>query len=411
MVLVAVRGGMDSMYLAEKVRLEGGPFAIAHCNFQLRGADSDADEELVRSWAVSHGIPCHIRRFDTTVFAGGKGISIEMAARELRYRWFGELCREHGYEAVLTAHHAGDNAETFFLNLLRGTGIRGLCGMAEESFLPVPEYGDIPLRRPILGITRAEIAAFLKERQIPWREDRTNAENTYKRNKLRNQVFPLLREINPAFEKTLASDMARLRSVSDIADDFYREYRSVVSDGSHIDTALLRTLPHWEYLLYRLLEEDGCPPSDIEKAVAIVRSGESGRQAGVWFSSAGQLVREDHTPLRYAIREESWDGTEPLIQKEGVLILDADKVRGTLEESHWVKGDWFRPLGMRGRKKLQDWFTDRHFSIVDKHRTVLLRDSGHPDPHHVVAIAGYAVDDFYKVTSATRRIFRILPIR
>ena len=112
MVLVAVSGGMDSMYLAEKVRLEGGPFAIAHCNFQLRGADSDADEELVRSWAVSHGIPCHIRRFDTTVFAGGKGISIEMAARELRYRWFGELCREHGYEAVLTAHHAGDNPGT-----------------------------------------------------------------------------------------------------------------------------------------------------------------------------------------------------------------------------------------------------------------------------------------------------------
>ena len=136
MVLVAVSGGRDSMVLAEKVRREGGPFAIAHCNFRLRGADSDADEALVRAWAARYGAPCHVQAFDTEAYADAEGISIEMAARKLRYRWFGQLCREHGYEAVLTAHHAGDNAETFFLNLLRGSGIKGLCGMAEDSFLP-----------------------------------------------------------------------------------------------------------------------------------------------------------------------------------------------------------------------------------------------------------------------------------
>jgi tRNA(Ile)-lysidine synthase len=157
MILVAVSGGRDSMVLAEKVRRSGGPFAIAHCNFRLRGDESDADEALVREWAARHGITCHVQAFETEAYAVRKGISIEMAARELRYHWFGELCRKHGYEAVLTAHHADDNAETFFLNLLRGTGIKGLCGIQENGFLPDPGFGYIPLLRPVLHTTRAEI--------------------------------------------------------------------------------------------------------------------------------------------------------------------------------------------------------------------------------------------------------------
>ena len=218
MVLVAVSGGRDSMVLAEKVRREGGPFAVAHCNFRLRGADSDADEALVRDWAARYGVPCHVKVFDTEAYAATEGISIEMAARKLRYRWFGELCRAHGYEAVLVAHHAGDNAETFFLNLLRGTGIQGLTGMKERSFLPDPDYADIPLRRPLLGLTRADIDSLVAEWQLPFREDRTNAENTVKRNKFRNQVFPVLREINPSFEKNLSEDMGRLSMAAAIAD-------------------------------------------------------------------------------------------------------------------------------------------------------------------------------------------------
>ena len=206
MVLVAVSGGRDSMVLAEKVRRSGGPFAVAHCNFRLRGADSDADEALVREWADTHGVPCHVRAFDTEAYAASEGLSIEMAARKLRYRWFGQLCREHGYEAVLTAHHAGDNAETFFLNLLRGSGVKGLCGMQEEGFLPDPEYADIPLRRPLLHTTRAEINVLVAEWGLPYRDDRTNAENTVKRNKLRNQVFPVLREINPSYTGAAARE-------------------------------------------------------------------------------------------------------------------------------------------------------------------------------------------------------------
>ena len=408
MVLVAVSGGRDSMVLAEKVRREGGPFAVAHCNFRLRGAESDADEALVREWAERHGVTCHVRAFDTEAVATAEGISIEMAARKLRYRWFGELCRKHGYEAVLTAHHAGDNAETFFLNLLRGTGIKGLTGMKADSFLPDPEFSGIPLRRPLLGLTRAEIDSLAAQWKVPYRDDRTNAENTVKRNKLRNQVFPVLREINPSFEKTLAEDMERLSMVSAIADDYYRENASLLWDGKRIDTALLRTFSRWEYLLYRILEEDGLSAPLIAQATDIVRSGVSGKRAGPFVSAAGRLVREESAGVpEITVTEEAWEPGRSPVMPAGVLAVDADKVHGELVADRWVAGDWIRPLGMRGRRKLQDWFKDRHFSLVDKRQAVIVRDSGLTDAHHVVAIAGHVIDDTYRITADTRRIYRI----
>ena len=408
MVLVAVSGGRDSMVLAEKVRREGGPFAVAHCNFRLRGAESDADEALVREWAAKHGVTCHVQAFDTEAYAAAEGISVEMAARKLRYRWFGQLCREHGYEAVLTAHHAGDNAETFFLNLLRGSGVKGLCGMPEEGFLPDSDYGDIPLRRPLLHLTRNDIDKLVKEWDLPYRDDHTNVENTFKRNKLRNQVFPLWREINPSFEETLADDMKRLRLVEQIADDYFEEHVALVWDGRRIDTDLLKTLPSWEYILYRILTQEGMAPALIDQATEVVRSGLSGRRVGTFISATGRLVREEAigTP-EIVVTEESWEPGRSPVMPEGILAVDADQVHGDLVADRWVAGDWIRPLGMRGRKKLQDWFKDRHFSIVDKQRAVVVRDSGLTDAHHVVAIAGHTIDQAYRITASTRRVFII----
>lgn len=408
MVLVAVSGGRDSMVLAEKVRRSGGPFAVAHCNFRLRGAESDADEALVREWAGRMGVTCHVRAFDTEEVAASEGISLEMAARRLRYRWFGQLCREHGYEAVLVAHHAGDNAETFFLNLLRGSGVKGLCGMQEEGFLPDPEYADIPLLRPLLHTSRAEIDALAAAWEVPYRDDRTNAENTVKRNKLRNQVFPVLREINPSFEQTLSQDMERLRMVERIADAFYREHAALVWDGRRVDTTLLKTFPDWEYILYRILDGEGMEPPLIAQATEIVRSGQSGRRAGAFISASGRLVKEEAAGVPEIILEElAWEPGRSPVMPEGVLAVDADKVHGELVADRWVAGDWIRPLGMRGRRKLQDWFKDRHFSLVDKRRAVIVRDSGLADPHHIVAVAGLVIDDAYRITPSTRRILRI----
>ena len=198
--LLAVSGGIDSMCMAEIYvrRCPSDSIAVAHCNFNLRGAESDGDEALVRSWAESHGVRCHVRSFDTRAFAAEHGVSIEMAARELRYRWFAQLCESEGYEEVAVAHNANDNAETLMLNLLRGSGMKGLSGMAEVSSLPVPAGSAVRLIRPMLEMTRKQIEGYALAHGVKYRHDSTNFSSEYKRNMLRNEVFPVFERVNPS---------------------------------------------------------------------------------------------------------------------------------------------------------------------------------------------------------------------
>ncbi|MBR4775153.1 MAG: tRNA lysidine(34) synthetase TilS [Bacteroidales bacterium] len=344
MLLLGVSGGIDSMCLAEKVRLSGEPFAVAHCNFSLRGDESDADEAFVREWCDKHGIQCHVRRFATSLMAKEQGISIEMCARKVRYHWFGQLCRQFGYDAVAVAHNANDNAETLLLNLLRGTGVKGILGMKASGFLPDPAFGDIPLLRPLLGMTRDDISAFAADHGVSFRNDSSNSSNEFKRNKIRNKVFPVFREINPRFVETLNRDMERFA------------------------------------------EEMGPLP--------------------LYSSGGGQAPLRVSPPSvqKLSITEEAWDGTKEVRQPEGMLILDADKA-GELVEGSWESGDWIRPLGAPGRKKMQDWFTDHHIPADEKPFVKLFKKAG--DPHHVLAVAGYCIDHSVRVTKSTRRILRI----
>ena len=381
MLLVAVSGGIDSMCLAEKVRLEGGPFAIAHCNFHLRGKESDGDEAFVKAWADANGIPCHVRHFETSAYAAEHGISVEMAARRLRYHWFGELCRQHGYSGVAVAHNANDNAETLLLNLLRGTGIRGLLGMKAEGFIPDPEFSDIPLLRPLLGMTRADIEAFAAEHGLSWREDATNALNDFKRNKIRNLVFPVFREINPSFVQTLNRDMER----------FAEALPAEVLSSEPVAT------------LGRIRGRGPLPAGQWEgrRGVAPEGSEDSTSAGRVFVHEKGSFgVRE----MEFEVKEEVWDGTKEVKQPAGMLILDADKA-GELVEGSWETGDWIRPLGAPGKKKLQDWFTDHHIPADEKPFVRLYKRAD--DPHHVVAIAGWCIDHSVRVTQSTRRILRI----
>jgi len=354
MLLVAVSGGIDSMCLAEKVRLSGEPFAVAHCNFGLRGKESDGDEAFVRNWADAHGVLCHFRRFETSAYAASQGISIEMAARRLRYHWFGELCREQGYTGVAVAHNANDNAETLLLNLLRGTGIKGILGMKAEGFIPDPEFADVPLYRPILSMTREEIEAFAAENGLTWREDRTNASNDFKRNKIRNQVFPFFKEINPSFIQTLNNDMDR--------------FNEQLSDSS------------------------------------VHQNGASGARTPDYEDSVHENRSFGARDLEFELTEEVWDGTQEVKQPEGMLILDADKA-GELVEGTWETGDWIRPLGAPGKKKMQDWFTDHHIPADEKPFVKLYKKAD--EPHHVLAIAGWCIDHSVRVAGTTRRILRI----
>ena len=284
-VLLAVSGGIDSMYMLHRAPelFPGASFAVAHCNFSLRGKESDADEAFVLETCRKLGVECFTRRFDTLAYADEKGVSVEMAARELRYTWFGEVCAGHGFDAVATAHNANDNAETLILNLLRGTGTKGLRGIPSaccpvnglqtagttdsatvaevcrtgigetstgrftDSIPPTPlGAGPSPSRgrgrprfctplpssappivpavyRPLLDIPREDIKKWMTDNGFEWREDHTNAENEVKRNKIRNLVFPVFARINPSFIRTLGEDMERIRQADDIADDYFRE--------------------------------------------------------------------------------------------------------------------------------------------------------------------------------------------
>lgn len=278
-ILLAVSGGIDSMYLAYRAPefFPGACFAVAHCNFHLRGEESDGDEAFVRDWCSSRGIECFVKEFDTDGYASAHGISIEMAARELRYSWFNEMCASEGFDALAVAHNANDNAETLILNLLRGTGSRGLRGMSSDRIL-----------RPMLGISRTEICGWMTARGYQWREDSTNNENTYKRNKIRNEIFPLFAQINPSFLRTLQRDMEHFSQVDDIAEDYYMQARNeIVSDGT-ISVTALKGYKHWEYLLWRLLEETGLSEETFGKLVELLKSGRT--ISGKVFESPTHIV-------------------------------------------------------------------------------------------------------------------------
>lgn len=268
-VLLAVSGGIDSMYMAERAPelFPGASFAVCHCNFGLRGDESDGDEAFVRDWCARKGMPLFVKSFPTADFARQNDLSIEMAARELRYSWFGELCASGGFDCVAVAHNADDNAETFFLNLLRGTGTRGLRGMGDRDFIV----------RPLLGISRTEIRSWMEERGLAWREDSTNASPAYKRNRLRGEVIPVLKEMNPSLLSSLGRTMEHIRQVDDIAEDYFLSVRDDVLRSGMIRIRTLLALRHPRYILFRLAEPAGLTETALDNLWDLINSG---RQVG-----------------------------------------------------------------------------------------------------------------------------------
>lgn len=393
------------MYMANRA-LESALFpslhvekwAVAHCNFHLRGEESDGDEEFVRQWCADHDVEFFCTGFDTVSYARECGLSTEMAARELRYDWFAELCSQNGFDAVVVAHNSDDNAETLLLNMLRGCGSRGMRGMSEDS-------GEFPRRvlRPLLQTSREEILNFMATRGLSWREDRTNAEDIYKRNLLRHRVLPVFKDINPAALRTLSQDMAHIREVDDIASDYYMEHRRKV--GCFTD---LFKLKHWKYILYRELEARGFGQGVYSDLCALL---ESGRPAsGKRFHSPLWTLNLSSEGIHFT----PFNGTEPsnecvLVEGEGTFELagrsftvKAERIRDSLKTAEgeilaspralsfpfwvrtWREGDWMQPIGMKGRKKISDLFTDLHIPAYLKERELVL--VADPDESEVLAL-------------------------
>ena len=446
-ILAAVSGGIDSMCLADILhRSKQFDFAIGHCNFGLRGEESDKDEVLVREWAAQKGVPFFCTHFETADYAREKHISTEMAARELRYGWMRDLCRTEGFAAVVVAHHANDQAETLLLNLVRGTGIKGMVGMARRACLPVAGGEDIPLLRPLLSTTRDSIRDYARSRKVPYRTDRSNGENSFRRNRIRNQALPVLRSLNPSVVTTLGEDMLRLRQVDAIADDYYQSKRSLIWDGESIDIDALKAQPHWEYLLYRVLTENGIAPPEAQLAEDMLKGKRaiSGTMIGsgekVLYGAFGRLVVseprefwESELPpvpvtgpgvyqigkhrIKVSVIPAAGIGRESLKKAaaEGVLYADAAALPFPFTLRGWRPGDYLSPLGLHGRKKVQDLFQDLKLSLQDKHETpILVQEDCFAQSSkatgfraHVSAVLPYRIDEKLRVGKDTESVVKI----
>lgn len=456
--LLAVSGGIDSMCMAEIFvrRYPCDRLAVAHCNFNLRGEESDGDEELVRRWAEEHGIRFHVRSFDTKAFAREHGVSIEMAARELRYRWFVELCAAGGYDEVAVAHNANDNAETLILNLLRGSGLKGLTGMSPVSELPYSEGTSAKLVRPLLDMTRKQIEGFALANGVRYRNDSTNFSSEYKRNMLRNEVFPVFEKINPSVIRTLNRDMGYFTEVEAVVSDWAEEQlHDVLSchheEGSRPDVRIsytsLKSRKHWRYLLYHILQPYGFNSATIASLEDLLSSERT--ISGKRFEAEHYILLTERDVLRIirrpskpdvavqagngglnvdsimpvraagtyhfngrAFKVELLDLTPdmPLKQPEGVLVMDADRLRFPFVLRPWRDGDWLIPLGMRGKKKVSDLFADLKYDSLQKASAVMIADvrtEGMADNGHIAGVAGVRIDDRYRITSSTQRVIRI----
>lgn len=371
--LLAVSGGIDSICLASLFlnSSAGRRFAVAHCNFHLRGEDSDSDEALVAAWCGRNGVRYHKADFDTEQYASSHNVSIEMAARELRYDWFASLCRENGYYGVAVAHNANDNAETLILNLLRGTGLRGVTGMQAESAVPVTreDLAGVRLLRPMLSFSRKQIEEYVAAKSLEYHDDRTNAETVYKRNRIRHLVFPVFESLNPSFLTTFAREMNAFSEVQEIADDYFIAVRDGVCEPAGKDDLLrvnavrLCHLKHYKYVLYRLLETYCFRDRLLEPVVRLLESGKT--FSGKVFEAPGYelITAGECLIVRKAARVLS---DSPVISELTDVHGDRANLQGDLRGGVTVG----TPVGVQGGKRgsvmVGKWGGTQNGAQVDK---------------------------------------------
>ena len=371
--LLAVSGGIDSICLASLFlnSSAGRRFAVAHCNFHLRGEDSDSDEALVAAWCGRNGVRYHKADFDTEQYASSHSVSIEMAARELRYDWFASLCKDNGYYGVAVAHNANDNAETLILNLLRGTGLRGVTGMQAESVVPVTrdELSGVRLLRPMLSFSRKQIEEYVVANSLEYHDDRTNAETVYKRNRIRHLVFPVFESLNPSFLMTFAREMNAFSEVQEIADDYFISVRESVCEPAGMDELLrvnavrLCHQKHYKYVLYRLLEVYGFRDRLLEPVVRLLESGKT--FSGKVFEAPGYelITAGECLIVRKAARVVP---DSPVVSERADVHGDRANLQGDLRGGVTVGTPVVVQGGKRGSVMVGKWGGTQNGAQVDK---------------------------------------------
>ncbi|MFT6688475.1 MAG: tRNA(Ile)-lysidine synthase [Saprospiraceae bacterium] len=411
-LLIACSGGLDSVVLSRLMKELNYNISLAHCNFSLRGLESDEDEFFVNQLADKLSIPIFIKTFETKKYAAEHKVSTQVAARNLRYHWFNELKDENLYDYILTGHHLDDDLETFFINLSRGTGIRGLDG--------IPSIIN-SIVRPLLNFSREEILQFAERKNLNWREDSSNASRDYLRNKLRLDVIPNYKEIDSRVLNNFKTTQKNLRMSQNLIDDYMTLIKNLVitqvNNEYHFNVNQLKSLPNTDGLLYELLFPFGFNAwNDISELL----SAQTGKQI---FSKTHRLIKNREVLILAEINLEEIsevvvkEGTEEIyfpfhlvfskVNKiiethENTVYLDRDKISFPLELRHWKEGDAFYPFGMKGKKKLSKLFKDEKLSLVAKEKIWLLCSE-----NEIVWVVGMRLDDRFKTDDNTNEILKI----
>jgi len=411
-LLIACSGGLDSVVLARLLKELNYNISLAHCNFSLRGFESNEDELFVNELADKLSIPVFIKKFETKKYAVEHKISTQVAARELRYQWFNELKEENEFDYILTGHHLDDDLETFFINLSRGTGLRGLDGIP-------PIINDIV--RPLLNFSREEILQYAEERKLKWREDSSNASRDYLRNKLRLDVIPNYKEVDSRVLKNFKTTQRHLRISQNLIEDYMTLIKNLVitqvNNEFHLDINQLKSLSNTEGLLYELLYPFGFNAwNDISELL----TAQTGKQV---FSKTHRLIKNREVLILAKINSEEInevlikEGTQEIYfplhlvfskvnllseTHNNTIYLDKDKLSFPLKLRHWREGDVFYPFGMKGKKKLSKFFKDEKLSLVAKEKIWLLCSE-----NEIVWVVGMRLDDRFKTDPTTNEILKI----
>jgi len=419
-VILAVSGGVDSMVMAYLFYKAGFNFDIAHCNFSLRGKEADKDEALVKITAHKYKCTFYSKKFNTKTYAKENKISIQMAARDLRYEWFNELHQNKLCDYIALAHHQNDSAETFLINLVRGTGISGLHGIKAKNGIFI---------RPLLFADRSQIEAFAQKHQIEFRDDASNLEDKYVRNKIRHQIIPLLESINPSVVASLSHAADNLLETEKL----YHEYiavlkKKIFKKSGHrflIDINQLMKIEARATVLFEILKPWGFNTTQVDEILESLNA-LSGK---VFLSSTYKLLKdrekliieklekaENNTVYIYkntkSVKTDSFKLTLSNLKKNNdfspysasalVAFVDADKVSFPLTLRKWEKGDYFMPLGMKKKKKISDFLIDNKMSLFEKAKVKLLCSE-----KNIIWIAGLRADERYKITTQTKHVLKI----
>ena len=417
-VLVGLSGGPDSMALIHILMQLGYNCIAAHCNFHLRGKDSNNDAAFVTKWCNENNIALHTIDFETYTYAATKKVSIEMAARELRYDWFKKLRLEQNADVIGIAHHKDDSVETILINLIRGTGIKGLTG------IPIINEHIV---RPLLAISRREIMEYLSNNQVPYVIDHTNEEELYTRNILRLKVLPILEKINPSVKNSIVTTSNNLKEAEKIYDGYIKNAIEVVFKNNLIDIQKLKQTLSPQSVLFEILSPIGFTPSVIEDIannldsipgkIYMADNYRLLKDRDYLVISDCKLEKKEDILEEFLIYQDSDDMQQPItltykteintpqfvIQKsKSVLHADIDKLSFPLTLRKWRKGDWFVPFGMDGKKKISDFFTDNKFTLFQKEETWVLLSG-----NNIVWIVNHRADNRFKITVTSKTIYTI----